>query len=106
MKNNLTRILLGSLVIVNLGSLNAQAQFNNLNWYDCYGIYESVSSPGMTTPAPGDTGSVCGPNVEYAQEIATSWLSGASNTPYGYKVVAQCSLNWQYQNYCMTQGLQ
>ena len=58
----------------------------------------------VSVHAASATTSVCGPDLQYAQQIAQSFLDG-SFIPYGYKIVAQCSLNWQYQNYCMSPGL-
>lgn len=101
------KFLIAPVLLLGLFFSTAHAQYNNLNWYNCNGVFESVppNPPGMTSPAPGVWANVCGPDLQYAQQIANSFLAG-SNTPYGYKTVAQCSINWEYQNYCMAPGLQ
>jgi hypothetical protein len=75
MKNNLTRILLGSLFIVSLISLNAQAQASYPNLYNCNGILEAVPpNPLGKTYAPESVEplTICGPNLQYAQQIVNS----------------------------------
>jgi hypothetical protein len=92
MKIKLKRSLLGTLCIICLGSLNAHAQSNLLNLYNCNGIQESVppNPPGMTYPAPGLDLTICGPNLQYAQQVANSTFAPSSVS--GWQVVGQCSL--------------
>lgn len=105
MKNNLIRILLSSLLIIGLGSLNAQAQSNYLNLYNCNGIQESVPpNPLGRTFLPETIASltICGSNLQYAQQIANSNFAQFSIP--GWQIVGQCVLVKPSSSICTSPG--
>jgi hypothetical protein len=106
MKYKLTRNLLGSLVIISLGSLSAHAQSNYLNLYSCNGIQESVPpNPLGRTFLPESVGSltICGLNLQNAQQIANGNFAQISIP--GWQIVGQCVLVKPSSSICTVQGL-
>ena len=105
MKKKLIRCLLGSLFMIYLGSLNAQAQSNYLNLYSCNGIQESVPpNPLGRTFLPESVGSltICGSNLQYAQQTANSNFAQISIP--GWQIVGQCVLVKPSSSLCTTPG--
>lgn len=98
------KLLLVTFLFYGFNFSTANAQSNYLNLYNCNGIQESVppNQPGMTYPAPGLELTICGPNLQYAQQLANSTF--APNSVSGWQIVGQCTLLRPQFSMCTTPG--